>query len=36
MFTFQLEKEDGTPAEPATLHAAVPNWTPGDSIPLVL
>jgi hypothetical protein len=26
-FTFKLEKEDGTPAEPATLHTAVPNWS---------
>jgi hypothetical protein len=34
MFTFKLVKEDGTPAEPATLHTAVPNWSPGDTIPL--
>jgi hypothetical protein len=25
-FTFKLEHEDGTPADPPTLHAAVPNW----------
>jgi hypothetical protein len=34
MFTFKLEKEDGTTAEPATLHTAVPNWSPGDTISL--
>jgi hypothetical protein len=33
-FLFRLETEDGAPAEPATLHAAVPNWRPGDTIPL--
>jgi hypothetical protein len=33
-FRFKLENEDGTPAEPATLHTAVPNWAPGDTIPL--
>jgi len=33
-FLFRLETEDGVPAEPATLHAAVPNWSPGDTIPL--
>ena len=32
MFTFKLENEDGTPAEPATLNAPVPNWSPGDPI----
>jgi hypothetical protein len=25
-FTFKLEHEDGTPADPPTLHAVVPNW----------
>jgi len=25
-FLFRLESEDGTPAEPSTLEAAVPNW----------
>ena len=25
-FTFKLEHADGTPAEPPTLHTAVPNW----------
>jgi hypothetical protein len=33
-FTFKLEHEDGTPADPPTLHTAVPNWAPGDTIPL--
>jgi hypothetical protein len=33
-FAFQLEYEDGTPADPATLRAAVPNWRPGDTIHL--
>jgi hypothetical protein len=33
-FTFKLEQEDGIPAEPPKLHTAVPNWTPGDRIPL--
>jgi hypothetical protein len=33
-FTFKLELADGTPAEPATLKTAVPNWQPGNTIPL--
>ena len=33
-FTFRLEQEDGTPADPPTLHAAVPNWKAGDRISL--
>ena len=33
-FRFQLENQDGTPADPPTLHTAVPNWAPGDTIPL--
>jgi hypothetical protein len=33
-FTFKLEHEDGTPADPPTLQTAVPNWRPGDTIPL--
>jgi hypothetical protein len=33
-FTFTLEHEDGSPAEPPTLATAVPNWNPGDTIPL--
>jgi hypothetical protein len=33
-FTFTLEHEDGSPAEPPTLATAVPNWSPGDIIPL--
>jgi hypothetical protein len=33
-FLFKLETEDGKPAEPAELHAAVPNWRAGDTIHL--
>jgi hypothetical protein len=33
-FTFKLQHEDGTPADPHTLHTAIPNWRPGDTIPL--
>jgi hypothetical protein len=33
-FTFKLEQEDGTPADPPILHTAVPNWQAGDTIPL--
>jgi hypothetical protein len=33
-FYFKLEHEDGTPADPPTLHTVVPNWRPGDTIPL--
>jgi hypothetical protein len=33
-FTFRLEHQDGTPADPPTLHTAVPNWSAGDTIPL--
>jgi hypothetical protein len=33
-FLFKLETEDGRPAEPAELHAAVPNWRAGDTIHL--
>jgi hypothetical protein len=33
-FIFTLEHEDGSPAEPPTLATAVPNWRPGDTIPL--
>jgi hypothetical protein len=33
-FTFRLELEDGAPADPPTFSAAVPNWRPGDAIPL--
>ena len=33
-FTFKLEYEDGTPADPPTLHTAVRNWLVGDTIPL--
>jgi hypothetical protein len=33
-FAFKLEREDGTPADPPTLQAAVPNWRAGDEIAL--
>jgi hypothetical protein len=33
-FIFKLELEDGTPAHPPTVDVAVPNWSPGDTIPL--
>jgi hypothetical protein len=33
-FLFRLERTDGVPAEPRTLTSAVPNWRPGDTIPL--
>jgi hypothetical protein len=33
-FAYRLELEDGTPADPATLQAAVPNWRAGDTIAL--
>jgi hypothetical protein len=33
-FTFKLEREDGTPADPPTFHTVVPTWRPGDTIPL--
>jgi hypothetical protein len=33
-FLFRLETTDGTRADPPTLSSAVPNWKPGDTIPL--
>jgi hypothetical protein len=33
-FMFELEREDGTPADPSSLRTAVPDWRPGDTIPL--
>jgi hypothetical protein len=33
-FTYRLEHEDGTPADPPTFRTAVPNWQAGDTIPL--
>ena len=33
-FLCRLEHEDGTPADPPTFRTAVPNWRPGDVIPL--
>ena len=33
-FMFRLMQEDGAPADPPTLKSAVPNWRPGDTIPL--
>jgi len=31
-FLFRLETVDGTPADPPTLDAAVPDWQPGHEI----
>jgi hypothetical protein len=31
-FTFKLERPDGSPADPPTFRAAVPNWQPGHTI----
>jgi hypothetical protein len=31
-FTYRLELEDGTPADPPILDAAVPDWHSGDTI----
>ena len=33
-FLFKLETTDGAPAKPPSLATAVPNWCPGDEIPL--
>jgi hypothetical protein len=33
-FLFRLETVDGAQAEPPTLTSAVPNWGPGNTIPL--
>ena len=33
-FLYRLETKEGAPAEPSTLATAVPNWQPGDTIPL--
>jgi hypothetical protein len=33
-FTFKLEHEDGTPADPPVLHTAASNWSAGDTIRL--
>jgi hypothetical protein len=33
-FTYKLELEDGTPADPPTLESATSTWNPGDVIPL--
>jgi hypothetical protein len=33
-FTYKLEQQDGTPADPATHRTAVPTWRAGDTIPL--
>ena len=33
-FTYKLVLEDGTPADPPTFTAAVPDWGPGDEIHL--
>jgi hypothetical protein len=33
-FTYRVEHEDGSLAEPPTFKTAVPNWNPDDTIPL--
>jgi hypothetical protein len=33
-FLFKLETADGAAADPPTFKTAVPNWKPGDGIPL--
>jgi hypothetical protein len=33
-FTFKLEQPDGAPADPPMLKTAVPDWRPGETIPL--
>jgi hypothetical protein len=33
-FKYRFELENGDPADPPTIEAAVPNWAPGDTIPL--
>jgi hypothetical protein len=33
-FLFKLETPHGTPADPAEISSTVPNWSPGDTIPL--
>jgi hypothetical protein len=33
-FTFNLERADGTPADPPSFRAAVPDWRAGDVIAL--
>jgi len=33
-FTFKLAQADGAPADPPTYRTAVPNWQPGDEIPV--
>jgi hypothetical protein len=34
MFTFRLERPDGTAADPPRFETSVPNWEPGHTIPL--
>ena len=34
MFAFRLEHSDGTAADPPNFRTSVPNWEPGDTIPL--
>jgi hypothetical protein len=33
-FTYTLEQEDGSPADPPMLQSALPKWRPGDTLPL--
>jgi hypothetical protein len=32
--TFELQRADGTPADPPTLTTVAPSWQAGDTIPL--
>lgn len=34
LFTFKLERTDGTPGQPPVLHTVAPTWNEGDTIPL--
>jgi hypothetical protein len=33
-FTYKLEREDGSPADPPTYRSSTLNWRQGDKIPL--
>jgi hypothetical protein len=33
-FVFRLETADGAQADPPKIESAVPNWRPGDTIPV--
>jgi hypothetical protein len=34
VFSYKLEREEGTPADPPTFKSAVSTWRAGDTIPL--